>query len=275
MNPGKRHDNSPIDQQGQQDRHPIQRNLMKMISVSRRDTIAIITLENGVTNAIHPALIQELRSALKDIKDDHSALVLTGNEKFFSIGFDLPTLLAFTRSEMFTFLLDFQTMLFTLSTLPIPVVCAVKGHAPGGGTTIIVSCDGCVAADSNIKVGLNESRLGLVVPFWPDLMCRYLVGEKTARQLIIEGTLMNATQACHIGLIDETCEKKKVMPRAIEKATSLAAIPSKAFHAIKIGQIEKQIQAYHAGVEQKTNIFLDLWFDKEAQEKLHLALKKF
>ncbi len=248
---------------------------MKTIFVSRQDTIAIITLKNGITNAIHPVLVQELRDALENIKDDHSALILTGNEKFFSIGFDLPTLLAFKRPEMFTFLLDFQTMLLTLSTLPIPVVCAVKGHAPGGGTTIIVSCDWCVAADSNIRVGLNESRLGLVVPFWPDLMCRYLVGEKTAGQLMIEGTLMDATQACHIGLIDETCEKKKVMPRAIQKATSLAAVPPKAFNAIKTGLLEKRIETYHASVEQKTNIFLDLWFDKEAQEKLHVALKKF
>lgn len=61
-----------------------------MITLESRDKVAVLRLENGVTNAINPEFVRHITQALAEVRDHYQGLVLAGGAKFFSIGFDLP-----------------------------------------------------------------------------------------------------------------------------------------------------------------------------------------
>ena len=68
---------------------------MALIEVEKRNDIAIIKLNNGVTNPLNLEVISRLLKELENLGNNGSVagIVLTSNnEKFFSIGFDLPQL---------------------------------------------------------------------------------------------------------------------------------------------------------------------------------------
>jgi enoyl-CoA hydratase/carnithine racemase len=68
---------------------------MKWIEASTEDGVRILKLNHGVTNALNGELLQDLKDGLEEVQAaaEINSLVLTSaNDKFFSIGFDLPEL---------------------------------------------------------------------------------------------------------------------------------------------------------------------------------------
>ena len=61
---------------------------MGTIKVDMCDGIAVLVLDNGVTNAVSPGLVTDLAKALKNAGSSAKGVVLSGNEKFFSMGFN-------------------------------------------------------------------------------------------------------------------------------------------------------------------------------------------
>lgn len=59
---------------------------MLKVSLEAHDAIAVLRINNGVTNAISPELVHDLSAALKRIKDEFKGMVLAGGDKFFCIG---------------------------------------------------------------------------------------------------------------------------------------------------------------------------------------------
>ena len=106
---------------------------MPKVSLEAHEDIALLRLNNGVTNAISPELVDDLTDAVKRIKNESKGMVLAGGNKFFCIGLDLPTLLRLDRPDMVEFYRRFNQAVLDLYTLPIPTACAIDGHATAGG----------------------------------------------------------------------------------------------------------------------------------------------
>jgi len=246
-----------------------------MIQVNTHVHIVEIRLNNGVTNAIGPELVREMYTVLDHLPGSPGAVVITGNGKFLSMGLDLPGIIKFNRQKMASFFNDFQEMLFKLGTLPLPTVCAVGGHAPGGGTVLALCCDHRIAREDKIKLGMNESRLGLPIPFFSQLLLRETVGIATARRLLLEGPLISSPHALDIGLVDRIVPAVTLPEQALAKADALADIPARAYATIKETQQLWLVREYRKQKEEQTRIFLDLWFDPATQERLNRALEKF
>jgi enoyl-CoA hydratase/carnithine racemase len=248
---------------------------MALVKVSLHQKVALAQLDNGVTNAVNRQLISELTALLNRAKEDFSALVLTGNEKFFSIGLELPTVMAFDRPQLSAFFYAFQDMTHKLAKLPIPTVAAITGHAVAGGQIIALCCDMRVARSDKAKLGLNESQLGVPVPYLADLLLKNIVGPQAARRLVYEGSLLEIEKALDLGLIDDICPLESVLKHALEKASQLAEVPAQAFAAIKASQLEDIETQYLSKVKARTEQFLDIWFSPEAQQRLASAIKNF
>ena len=150
--------------------------------------VAVLTLKNGVTNALSPELVGECLTALYQIKKEAAGLVLCGGTKFLSIGLDLPSLLPLNRSRMSGFWMNFNQLVFDLYTLPFATVCALEGHAVAGGNILALTCDLRLAVqDDGKKIGLNEIKLGVPVPYLADMMLRQIVGDRAASKMILGG----------------------------------------------------------------------------------------
>jgi enoyl-CoA hydratase len=114
-----------------------------------------------------------------------------------------------------------------------PIIAAVNGDAVGLGATLALFCDVIIASekarigDPHVKVGLVAGDGGAVI--WP-LLC----GLARAKEYLMTGDLMSATEAERIGLINHVVPPEDVMPRALELAHRLANGPTRAIRWTKL-----------------------------------------
>ena len=251
---------------------------IRYTEVVEQDGIATIKLVHGVTNPINLGLVQELAGELERLRTDESvtALVLTStNEKFFSIGFNLPELIKLDLDGVITFLRAFNALSLTIYTFPKPIIAALTGHAIAGGCILALGADYRIIADGKKLMGLNEIKLGLPVPYPADRILTQLVGSQTAMEIMATGEFYPAQEALLMGLVDQVVPGENVMAEAVDKARVLGAMPSRAFEIIKgnrVGPIEKQIKDKLAVKEQ---LLYNCWTNKHTQELLKEASKKF
>jgi enoyl-CoA hydratase/carnithine racemase len=248
---------------------------MEKVKLETYEGVALLRLDNKVTNAIGTLMVENLSAAVNQVKTDFKGLVLAGGEKFFSMGFDLPALLKLDRSKMTEFFYRFNQVVLDIFTLPMPTACAITGHAIAGGTILASSCDYRFLASGRKLMGLNEIKIGVPVPYLSDLMLRQIAGDRSATDMVYLGEFIEPTQAEKIGLADEVVSGDQVESRALEKISQISALPQKAFAAIKTNRTESIRQAYEKNHQTKNEIFLDCWFKPATQKLLSKAAEKF
>ena len=248
---------------------------MSKVSVTSQGSTAVLRLENGVTNAISSELVNDLADALAQARASARGLVLTGNDKFFSIGFNLPELVQLDRAGMTDFFTRFDRLCFDLFTLPLPTACAMTGHAVAGGTVLALTCDFRFAAEGKKLLGLNESTIGLPVPYLPDLILRQVVGDRAATEMTYHGQFLPSTEAAEIGLVDALLTLAEVEEQAIAKINTLADLPRTSFAIIKENRTEAVRASYERHNQAKLIKMLDCWFEDAVQELLRDAAEKF
>jgi methylglutaconyl-CoA hydratase len=171
-----------------------------------RGTAAWITLNRpDRRNALSRELIQGLDQAIRQAAQDDQVrcLVLTGAGSAFCAGMDLEELRQSLHAETALIWQDAQrlaTLYDFLYRLPKPTIAAVNGPAVAGGAGLVTVCDLAVAVAS-ARLGYPEVRRGLVAAMVMPHLLRH-VGERAARWLLLTGELIDAAQACRIGLIN-------------------------------------------------------------------------
>jgi len=248
------------------------------IRMEMRDGVALLRLAKGVTNAICPDLVEELSSAVRSVEEDDEAgaLVLTGsNEKFFSIGFDIPRLLDLSRDGFAEFTRGYHDLGVRLFSMPKPTVAAIAGHAIAGGCLLTLSCDRRLLAAGRKLMGVNEIKLGVPIPYLGDRILRDLVGSRFAREIVETGEFFEPEDSLQMGLVDEVLAPGEVLPKAIELARALGTLPRDAFAAIKRDRTEPVLERVEARYAEKERIFLECWHSEETQARLREAAERF
>ncbi len=251
---------------------------MTLVKRSTEDGIAILSLAHGTTNPIAPDLVASINAALDDVEEEGSCrgVVLTSeNRKFFSIGFDLPTLYPMGRAEMREFFHNFNTLSLRLFTLGLPTMCAMPGHATAGGCILALMCDYRYIAEGRKLIGLNEVKLALPVPFLPDQVLRMLVRERDATELLYTGEFLDPAAALAVRLVDGVFPADDLLSAAIRKTTSLGNYDREAFAVMKQNRVGAVQERYERSRVMEEKIFLRLWFGEAARVQLSEALKKY
>jgi 2-(1,2-epoxy-1,2-dihydrophenyl)acetyl-CoA isomerase len=148
------------------------------------------------------ALVAALRRA--DGCDGCRAVVLTGTGPVFCAGGDIaamPTDPAAVAVRMAV--LDELTALIVRNRKP--VVAAVEGGAFGLGLSLAAACDTVVAA-KDARFVASFGRLGLVADTGLHWSLAQRVGPARAKELILYGTELSATEAHAIGLVSRVVE---------------------------------------------------------------------
>jgi enoyl-CoA hydratase/carnithine racemase len=78
---------------------------MSFILKSVEGNIAKITLNRGKVNPINEALTEELLAAFEEAKNDAAVrtVIITGRDKFFSFGLDIPEFLSYPKADFIRF----------------------------------------------------------------------------------------------------------------------------------------------------------------------------
>jgi len=251
---------------------------MNTLQLEHHDHIAIAKLNRGVTNAINLELIKELSGTLQKIKDDPdtNGLVLTSsNEKFFSIGLDIPWLFPLSRGDFTSFYKAFNRLCIDLFTLPKPTLAAITGHAIAGGCILALCCDYRFISEGRKLMGLNEIKLGVPVPYPADCILRNLVGFRMARDIMDTGEFYQGKELLKMGIVDEVSPPDQMLAMSVEKAQSLSGASPQAFAMIKRSRVERVKAEILAHLQEREQLFVDRWYSSEARGRLKEAMERF
>ena len=249
-----------------------------MVRVEYSDNIAIVKLNRSITNALNLQLVEELGETLREVRansDVHSLVLASSNEKFFSIGFDIPQLFALTREDFGSFYHSFNRMCLDLYTLPKPTVAAITGHAIAGGCILALCCDYRLIAAGRKLMGLNEIKLGVPVPYLADRVLWQIVGVRYAREITDVGEFYRPEELLRMGAVDQVLSSEQVLQKSIEKARLLGSLPREPLAAIKQNRVEAVAAQVLARIEEKEQLFIDCWYSDKARKRLQEAMKKF
>ena len=251
---------------------------MNMIRVECQDDVAVVQLNRPVINALNLQLVEELTEILKRVtsESDVRSLVLgSSNDKFLSIGFDIPQLFELTREDFKFFYHTFNQMCLDLYTFPKPTIAAITGHATAGGCILALCCDYRFIAQGRKLMGLNEIKLGVPVPYLVDCVLRHLVGVRNAREITDTGEFYPPEELSQMGVVDRVLPLERVLPESIEKAGSLGAWLQESFAMIKRNRVESVKERVLAHLEEREQFFVERWYSDQARERLQEAMKRF
>lgn len=186
-------------------------------------------------NTLTVGLVAALREAVVDVRtcERSRALLITGGERCFCAGADISVLKGFSGpAEVGIFLQELRDLFREVAELPKPVVAAVSGPAVGGGLEFVLACDLCISGES-ARFGLPEVNLDLIPGAGGAGRLVGLVGPRRAKELLLTGRMMEATEASHMGLVSRVVPDCNVTTEALEVARELSRKPPAAVAAIK------------------------------------------
>jgi enoyl-CoA hydratase/carnithine racemase len=179
-------------------------------------------------NAFTFQMYEQLGEICRQAENDSSAkvLLLTGaGEKAFAAGTDISEFKAFSTAEdALNYELRIERVVSVLENSRLPTVAAIAGVCTGGGFTIAGCCD--------LRIGAANARFG--VPIGRTLgnclsMSNYarlvaLLGPARVKDIIFTSRLIDAEEACKIGLLGEVLpDYDSLQRRANELARTVAS----------------------------------------------------
>jgi enoyl-CoA hydratase len=235
----------------------------------------LITLNRPkALNALNDQLMDEMGEALLafDADDAIGCIVLTGSERAFAAGADIPTMLPHTFATAFKSGLISKNW-ETILQVRKPVIAAVGGFALGGGCELAMMCDFIIAADS-AKFGQPEIKLGIVPGAGGTQRLPRSVGKSKAMDMLLTARMMGAAEAESAGLVSRVVPADKLLDEALAAAETINGFSGPSVALIK----ELVNLAYQApltdGVAVERRYFHALFGSHDQREGMEAFLAK-
>jgi 3-hydroxyacyl-CoA dehydrogenase/enoyl-CoA hydratase/3-hydroxybutyryl-CoA epimerase len=173
------------------------------------DGLATLTFDHPDkrVNIFDRDVLEELESTVDSLmnRSDIGVLVLlSGKEKGFIAGADV-NMIAGVRDpiEAEAGVRFGQRVFASWESLPFPTVAAIRGACMGGGTEIALASTWRVASDhESTKIGLPETKLGIIPAWGGSTRLPRLVGIEQALDVILAGKNVYPGKALRMGLVD-------------------------------------------------------------------------
>jgi enoyl-CoA hydratase/carnithine racemase len=170
--------------------------------VENRERLTLICLQSGDgTNRLTCACVLALTEALRDMAAQPRALVITGNQRFFSAGADLGEIAALTGPAGYEFSKMGQALMNAIENFPAPVYAVINGYCMGGGLDLALACHRRIAS-RHASFGHRGAALGLVTGWGGTQRLSRLVGKARALEILAAAEKIDAGGALRFGLID-------------------------------------------------------------------------
>jgi enoyl-CoA hydratase len=209
----------------------------KLVSIEKglgpEGRIAVVRLDRGdAINALSPEVMRQLRAAALSFEDDvaTSVVVLTGNARVFSAGFDLKDEEGRARSKLGLGARRAAQkvgprMCRAWWDMEQVTIAAIEGPCIGGGVALAASLDfrfcgeGAHFRIPEVALGMNMSWGSL-----PRLLA--LMGPaRTKQAVILAADRISSAEAREWGLVEKVAPDRQALSEAMAFASRIAALP--------------------------------------------------
>jgi methylglutaconyl-CoA hydratase len=241
------------------------------------DEVATITLNRpDKRNAISAQMIDDLVAALGNADAGPvRVVIITGAGKAFCAGMDLDGLRTIAGQSPQQHLEDSRrmaNMFYRIYSFPKPLISVVNGAAIAGGCGIATLADFTLAVPE-AKFGYTEVKIGFI-PALVSVFLRRQVGDKTARDLLLSGRIIDAAEALRLGMVTEIVPPEKLTERARELAGSLLASSPTSIFRTKRLLLKNDEDALRMEIEHALRENADIRSTKDFREGLSAFLEK-
>lgn len=229
---------------------------------------------NAFGSALTTALVQAIEVAEQQAAADGSirALVLSGAPGIFSAGLDVREVTGSTDTAM-ALVHAFSTLQQRLARCSLPLIAAITGHCPAGGTVVSVLCDQRIMAAGDFRIGLNEVQVGLYPGETIFRVYERLIGPARAAEMLGRGAMVDPAKALAMGLVDAVVEPGLVRDVALARAQEYAGLPPQTAARTRAMVRADLVRLYDAPRESLESLLADGWVTAETRAAMLAALR--
>lgn len=197
------------------------------ILVARKGDIATVTLSNPERlNALSLAMWEQLGAHMETLDRDESlrCIVVRGaGEKAFAAGADIASFAAerANSKQAREYATRISGGMRALAECRHPVVALIQGACVGGGLLVASQADIRICAESS-RFGVPVKSLGLVEAYDELQGMMRVVGRAATLEILLEGRIWSAREACEKGLVNRVVPDGKVEEEAYATARRIA-----------------------------------------------------
>ena len=224
---------------------------MSTVTYAVTDAVATITLDDGKVNVLSPTMQQNIHAALDQAEqaDDVKAIVLAGNNRVLSAGFDLAIFGSGDAAAGFAMLRGGIELMDRFLRFPVAVVVAATGPAVAGGSFLLCSGDHRIGSEKT-RCQANEVAIGMTVPQSCIEILRMRLTNSAFQRAVGLAATFTGEEARAGGWLDEVVAPEDVLSRAQEVAAGFAATLHTQHHlASKLKARADGLAAIQAGID--------------------------
>ena len=194
------------------------------------ETISIQWLKKGIAELVfnssgpinkldtHTVASLDEAVAILEQQSDLQGVILRSDKPAFIVGADIKEFLSLFEAskETLSDWLGYANSIFNrLEDLPVPTISAINGYALGGGCECVLATDFRIASP-DARIGLPETKLGIMPGFGGSVRLPRLIGLDSALEIITAGKDVSGPQALKLGLVDAVVETEKLPQAALQ-----------------------------------------------------------
>ena len=244
--------------------------------------IALITINRSEKlNALNKDVFTDLDDAMSEVSNNEeikTAIITGSGPKAFVAGADISEFGGLNLAEAMALSKRGQDVFFKIENSPKPIVAAVNGFALGGGCELAMACHFRLCSE-NAKFGQPEVNLGLIPGYGGTQRLTQLVGKGKSMELQMTGSLIDATEALRLGLVnyvttaDNLLAKTKEILQLIQTKAPVAV--GKIIECINIAVLNDSASTNgKSGYEKEVEAFGECFGTEDMKEGTAAFLEK-
>jgi enoyl-CoA hydratase len=201
------------------------------VTVERRGKVLLVTMDDGKANVLSTEHSRQLHGVIDRAAADPEvgAVVIAGRPGRFSGGFDLSVFQSGDAAAVREMIAAGGALVRRIYGAGIPVVAACTGHAVAAGALLLLGCDRRVGPDAEVKIGLNEVAIGLVLPDWAFAIAGDRLSRRHLQAAVAGARFYDGKGAVDAGFLDVAVDPEVLLDTAMAEAAELAELDAAAY----------------------------------------------
>jgi cyclohexa-1,5-dienecarbonyl-CoA hydratase len=246
---------------------------MTDVNLKIEDRVARITFARPPLNVFNIAMMREIAEALSEANQREIVAIVFDADKecrAFSAGVAIEEHVAETIYQM----LDaFHAIFRQLEQIAKPTIALIDGAALGGGCELVAACDIVIASDRS-RFGQPEIKLGVFPPV-AAIILPLVIGERRARELILTGEIIDATEAARLGLCNHVVPSAHLEGKLLEVLSKLRELSGTSLQFARQAMDLGRGRTLDDALTEQENIYLhELMKTADANEGIKAFMEK-
>src|SRR5579884_3147860 len=244
----------------------------EFVKVQTEDGVARMTLNRPEHNLLNEAMLRELADGIEIVgqREEIKLILIDSACKVFCGGIELAE---YTSQRVFQMLDAFHAVFTAMLETGKPLVCVVNGPAIGGGAELAAFGD-MVIATPKARFAQPEISIGVFPPLASTIL-PYLVGPKTALELVLTGEPVTAERALELGLVNRLVPEAQLNGTVDDLVAKISGHSGPVLSMAKRAILGGMGLSLREGLKHSMNIFLnELYHLEDSQEGLRALVEK-